>query len=77
MSLHSWRSYDVARNKGAAAAQSKERWVMLMALSKRQLAEIAIHFASLCSEEGYDPTSDGTTKRFIEERDNLRNCGLI
>lgn len=78
MSLHTDRAFDKAQPKGAAAARTYETWVELMGLSKRELAEVAIHLAALATGE-YDEaiTGDRALARIREERAALKRNGLI
>jgi hypothetical protein len=75
-SIHTDRAFRKAASKGASAAYSYERWNALMAMPKRELAEIAVHLASLATGE-YDPHSEATMQRLFEERDNLKAGGII
>ncbi len=75
MSIHTDRAFALAQRKRAAAASSREVWEILMALSKRELAEIAMHLASVCTDEYGD--NEAAFARLIEERDILRENGLI
>ena len=75
MSIHTWKAYEVARRKGAAAASTQETWEALMAMPKRELAEIALHLASVCT--GQYGEFEAAFTRLIEERDALKQNGLI
>ena len=79
MSIHTDRSFNLAITKGSSAARTYETWKSLMGLSKRELAEIAIHLAALCSDEGYENSlmTDGALERVFQERDNLKTAGNI
>lgn len=79
MSIHTWKSYNVAANKGACAALTPERWQFLTGLSKRELAELVCHLAALATES-YDLTirSDELLfERVNEEREALATNGLL
>ena len=81
MSIHNDKSFDLARTKCAAAAITRERWTALTSLSKRELAEVAIHLAALATSS-YDVAisrqeNDGALARFNEEVTALRENGLI
>ena len=75
MSIHTDRSFHLAREKGAMASWTYENWQALMAMPKRELAEIAMHLASICTDE-YGVAAPAFT-RLIEERDALKLNGLI
>ena len=75
MSIHTDRAFNLAQHKRALAASSYETWEALMAMSKRELAEIAMHLASVCTGE-YGETKSAFA-RLIEERDALRQNRLI
>jgi hypothetical protein len=55
MSIHNEASFQKARRNGAMAAYSRDRWAFLTDLSKRQLAELVVHLASLATDS-YDET---------------------
>lgn len=79
MSIHSDKSFSIARGKGAAAAFSYERWSALNAMSKRELAELVCHLAALATES-YDETiadCDLLLARVTEERDALAAQGMV
>ena len=78
MSLHTNRSFHVAAEHGASAARTFETWTALMDLSKRELAEIALHLAGICTDS-YDDAmrSNGALNRLMEEHDNLKANGII
>jgi len=79
MSIHTDRSFNLAITKGSSAARTYETWESLMGLSKRELAEIAIHLGGLCSDAGYDEAvqTDAALERVFEERDSLKGQGII
>ena len=80
MSIHTWRSFRVAESKGAAAAHNQETWAFLIGLSKRELAEIAMHLGALCTDtDSYDlALFDGAAlARVKEEHRNLTLAGII
>lgn len=74
-SMHTDRAFQVARNKGAYSAHDLAIWNELMAMSKRELAEIALRLAGLCSDECDDPQS--CIERLREERYALRENRII
>ena len=53
MSIHTTRAYNLAKGKRAAAAINFDTWTALMAMPKRDLAEIAMHLAAMCADS-YD-----------------------
>ncbi len=75
MSIHTDRAFNLACGKGAAAAGNYETWKTLMGMSKRELAEIAMHLASVCT--GAYGEFEPALTRLIEERDALKDNGLI
>lgn len=80
MSIHTDRSFATASRKRAAAAQNWETWNALMALSKREMAEIVMHLGALCADhDSYDiALFDGAAlARVMQERDNLRTARII
>lgn len=78
MSIHTDRAYATAKSKGAAAGRNYLHWKELAALSKRELAEVALHLAALCTDS-YDEAlaGDGAMRRIREEVDALRANNLI
>lgn len=76
-SLHTNRAYLKAHRMGASAAHSLETWNELMGYSKRELAEMLFHLAWLCCEGGYGNDPADAVERIREERDSLRNEGII
>lgn len=78
MSIHTDAARKVALSKGAYAPQDPDHWLQLMACSKRELAEVIIHLASLATGEYDDALADGRGfQRFREEYDTLKANGLI
>ena len=79
MSIHTWKSYEIARGKRAMAARSKERWQFLTDMSKRELAELVCHLASVTTES-YDETimdDELLFARVNEELEALRGQGIL
>lgn len=78
MSLHTDRAYHKAKSVGAASALDYDTWTALVAMPKRELAEIAMHLAAVSTGEYDDAILNGKAlKRVLEERRTLANNGLI
>ncbi len=78
MSIHTDRAYAKACRNGAGAATTYATWNALMAMPKRELAEIAMHLAAICTDSYDSAIADGTAlARVNEERTALRFNGLI
>jgi hypothetical protein len=78
MSIHTDKSYNVACRKDAFAAANWDTWNYLTGLSKRELAEVALHLAALSTGEYDDSFLDGRAlTRVKEEVECLRLAGLI
>lgn len=78
-SLHSHKSMEVARSKGAQAAHSFDRWNYLNSMTKRELAELVCHLAALATDS-YDATladDDLLLARVRQEHDALTAQGMI
>lgn len=79
MSLHTDKAFEKARRGGAAASYTSVRWTALMALSKRELAELVCHYAARCTDN-YDDTieSDAALLAEIdEELATLKANGIL
>ena len=78
MSIHTDRAFSKAQFLGASAARDRSTWAQLMAMSKRELAEIAMHLGALCTDS-YDDAlnSDGALERVLEEHSNLKANRII
>lgn len=79
-SLHSDRAFAKARRQGAAAAASRETWDYLMSLSKRELAEVAMHLAAVCTDSYEGALADGgrgAVERIREEVEALKANKII
>lgn len=78
MSLHTDKAFHLAASKRAAAGSNYHDWQTMVRLSKRELIEIGLHLAAICTDS-YDDAiaSSGAFNRFIEERDALRTNGII
>lgn len=78
MSIHTDKAFNVATRNGAASARTRETWESLMALSKREMAEVAMHLAALCTDS-YDDALDGNgaLERLMAERAALRANGIL
>ena len=81
MSIHTTRAYHLAKGKGASSARNFETWTALTSMSKRELAEIAMHLAAMCTDSYDDALSGGGNEtalaRVMEERGALKQNGLI
>lgn len=78
MSLHTDRAFHTARDKGAWAASNYQNWNTLVGMSKRELAEIALHLAAITTDSYETALETGDAfRRVMEERDALRNTGSI
>lgn len=81
MSVHTERAFTVARTKGAAAGRNYSQWRKLASLPKRELIEVALHLAALCTDS-YDAAiqdneAEGAFRRVMEEHAALRANGII
>ena len=85
MSLHTDRAFGKAQRRGASAAIDYETWTELMSMTKRELAEIAVHLAALATGCYEDALAGGSgeehvisaLERIREEHGNLKSCGII
>lgn len=77
MSIHVEKSKQLARSKGAAAGD--EGNAPLWDLSKRELVEMVLHLAALCTGESIDSAIDsaGAYTRAMEEHRALVANGLL
>ena len=76
MSHHTNRSIDLAASKGAWSSTPAAR--PLWKLSKRELVEIALHFAALATESYDDSLQNGdAAARAMAERDALKRAGIL
>lgn len=76
MSIHFWKSYAVAQQKGAfLGALDTEQAKSLGDMSKRELIEIALRLAALQSDNADDP--EQAYHRLQDEAHNLRANGII
>ncbi len=75
MSIHFWKSYDVAKSKGAwFGALTAEQVSVLNGMSKRELIEIALHLAAL---KGGEEDVDVAFENLVDEARILKNNGLV
>ena len=76
MSIHTEKSIALSRERGGAAGQRQNR--DLWEMPKRELIEIALHLAAICTDS-YDDSldGDGAANRIYEEREALRVNGII
>lgn len=83
MSIHTDKAYRLARSRGAQAARSYGTWQELMTLSKRELAEIAMHLGALCADnDSYEDALAGKNgqdalARVFQEHAALKHNGAI
>ena len=76
MSIHTNRAIDLAASKGAFS--STPAALPLWNLSKRELVEIVLHLAALCTDNYDDSLENGAAAdRAMEERDALHAAGLL
>lgn len=79
MSIHNEASFQKALRQGAKAAHSRKRWKFLTDMSKRELAELVAHLASLATDS-YDETISNDELLFArinQELTALRLSGNI
>jgi hypothetical protein len=75
MSIHLWKSHTLAQKKGAwFGALRIEHAERLGKMSKRELIEIALHLASLNSDDPNSP--EHAYHRVMDECFNLKANGL-
>lgn len=75
MSIHTDKAFEVAQRKGAYAACSYTNWCGLMALSKRELAEVAVRLGAVAA--GECDSAEVGYQRAMNERDALKANGII
>ena len=77
MSVHIWRSFEVARGNGAWSAHDERTWKVLTAFSKRELVEIAIRLGARLSDDDTGEDVEAALQRVLEEARALRANRII
>ena len=79
MSIHTDRAFRTAQMKRAWAARNYADWNTLVGMSKRELAEIALHLGATVTGDSYEEAlaNGDAFKRVLAERQVLRSAGLI
>lgn len=76
MSIHTNKSREIARGRGGAAAS--EEAYQLWSLPRREMVEIMLHLAAMCTDSYDDAlTNGGAVERVLEERRVLYSNGLL
>lgn len=78
MSIHFWKSHDLARKKGAAfGTLSPDDLDVIGKLSKRELIEIAMRFAALIEGDESVLFDGRAFARIMDEHATLSAAGIV
>lgn len=77
MSIHTWKSFEIAKRNGAWSATNERTWKVLTALSKRELVEVVIRLGAQLSDDDTGEDVESALQRVLKEARTLRANRII